>query len=111
MENTYTRFIHMQGQARKDAMRLELSGAPHNIDFSRDVFTLSFSQRAALCDMAKAVGYRKSPGSYHTLGGAFYGYLQRNVAAADVEARKESNKVNFEPNSAKRWDNHNIARG
>jgi hypothetical protein len=72
------RFRVLTGPARKDAVRKELA-ASHGIDWTQNVFTLSQSQRTALHDMAKAVGYRKPVSSYFSLGTAYFNYLARKA--------------------------------
>lgn len=102
MLNEYKKFRTLQGRTRKDAMRAELSKLPHEIDFGKSVYELSASQRCALSDMAKAVGYRKPVTSMHTLGGAFFCYLERDVARPALAAKS---------GAGKRWNNDQIARG
>lgn len=97
----YRKFRVMEGAQRRRAVRIELSQGMHAIDFTADVMTLSQSQRGALSDMAKAVGYRKPITSMHTLGGAFFCYLSRDV--------KEATPGRITPGG--KWDNHNLARG
>ena len=62
----------------KGIMRAMLAKS-HDIDFTKEVFQLSHSQRIGLSDMAKAVGYRKSVSSSLSLGAAFFVYLVRGI--------------------------------
>lgn len=72
------------------------------INFKADVHTLSHSQRTALQDMAKSVGYRKSVSSSLSLGAAFFVYL----------ARGTEDNLTTPPSSRApgRWSNHGIAK-
>lgn len=47
------------------------------IDFSKDVFTLSLSDKTLLAESAKACKYRKPKNGYFGLGGSFYLHLQK----------------------------------
>lgn len=83
----------------KQAIRAALV-VSDKIDFTADVFALSHSQRCALRDAAKAHGYRKSITSCLSTGAAFFVYLVKELDAAPAAS-----------GHAKRWNNHNIAKG
>lgn len=49
------------------------------IDFKKDVFELSFEEKAKLAEYARKCKYRRSKGAYCGLGGSFYLHLQKIV--------------------------------
>lgn len=63
-------------QSKLDA--IEMAKA-HGIDFSKDVFEISISDKGLLHDLAKACRYKKSRTSCLSLGGAFFVHLQKIV--------------------------------
>lgn len=89
----------------KAALRATLAAAPHKVDFTLDPYQLTHSQRSALHDTARSVGYRKSVSSCLSLGAAFFVYLAKDLPANKAQENQEAT-----PAPAARWDNHNIAR-
>lgn len=79
--NPLKKFRTMEGAQRREAMRAHL-GETNELRFDLDPHELTFSQRSALSDMAKAVSWRKSPTSCLSLGAAFYVYLSRDAKPA-----------------------------
>lgn len=49
----------------------------YGIDFHKSVFQLSMSDRSYLLELAKKVGYKKSPTSSMSRAGAFFEYLRK----------------------------------
>lgn len=78
--NPLKKFRTLEGAQRREAMRAHL-GETNDLRFDLDPHELTFSQRSALSDMAKAVSWRKSPTSCLSLGAAFYVYLSRDAKA------------------------------
>lgn len=76
--NELRKFRTMEGAQRRAAIRAHLA-ADAGLSFGNDPHTLSFSQRSALHDMARAVCWRKSISSCLSLGAAFYVYLSRDA--------------------------------
>lgn len=71
----------IEGAQRRATIRAMLAKSDALV-FGNDPHTLSFSQRSALQDMARAVSWRKSITSCLSLGAAFYVYLSRDAATA-----------------------------
>lgn len=69
----------IQGAERRATIRALLEKSD-DVEFGNDPHTLTFSQRTALQDMARAVSWRKSISSCLSLGAAFYVYLSREVS-------------------------------
>lgn len=76
--NEFRKLRTMEGAQRRAAIRKQLSES-EKLVFGNDPHTLSFSQRSALNDMARAVCWRKSISSCLSLGAAFYVYLSRDA--------------------------------
>jgi len=68
----------LEGAKRRAAIRAELDKSL-GLKFGNDPHTLSFSERVALQDVARAVCWRKSITSCLSLGAAFYVYLSRDA--------------------------------
>jgi hypothetical protein len=76
---TLKNFRTMSGADRRAAVRSHLAQS-HAINFAaNDPHGLTVSQQSALCDMARAVSWRKSAASPLALGMAFYVYLARDA--------------------------------
>lgn len=69
----------IEGAQRRATIRALLEKS-EGLVFGNDPHTLSFSQRTALQDMARAVSWRKSISSPLSLGAAYYVYLSRGVS-------------------------------
>lgn len=76
--NELRKFRTLSGAERRAAVRRYLADSA-GLVFGNDPHTLSFSQRSALHDMARAVVWRKSISSCLSLGAAFYVYLSRDA--------------------------------
>lgn len=76
--NEFRKLRVMEGAQRRAAIRRALADNA-GLTFGNDPHTLSFSQRSALNDMARAVCWRKSISSCLSLGAAFYVYLSRDA--------------------------------
>jgi len=59
-------------------MAIEMAKA-HGVDFTKDVFEISISNKGLLHELAKSCRYKKSRTSCLSLGGAFYVHLQKIV--------------------------------
>lgn len=49
----------------------------YGIDFSKDVFQISISDKSYLSELATKAGYRKSKSTGLSTGGAFFVHLQK----------------------------------
>ncbi len=49
------------------------------IDFSKDVFEISMSDKSAMAELAKLAGYKKSASSCLSTGSAFFVHLKKYI--------------------------------
>lgn len=83
---TLKNFRTMSGADRRAAVRAHLAQS-HGINFAaNDPHGLTVSQQSALCDLARAVSWRKSSASPLSLSMAFYVYLARDAKPSAVAA-------------------------
>lgn len=81
---TLKKFRTMSGAPRRVAVRAHLAQSL-GLVWDKSPYELTHSERTALDDMARAIGWRKSNASMLSLSAAFYVYLARDAKPATVQ--------------------------
>lgn len=86
----------MEGATRRAAIRAHMLDAL-NMKWDKSPYELTSSERTALDEMAKAVGWRKSIASPLSLSAAFYVYLCRDAAKIAPAQHKAQQQQQQQP--------------
>ena len=103
----FAAFKKLPTVARNAAMRERLSRPDCGVNFSLEMHAQFISALSDCAAMGKAVGWKKSPSSMLSYGGAFFEYLRRD---GERVARGETAPDNVKA-QRRRWNNNGIARG
>lgn len=94
MCNNLRKFRTLDGPARRIAVRAHLAQSL-GLVWNKSPFELTHTERTALDEMARAVGWRKSIASSLSLSAAFYVYLSREVKPAAPARKPASVRQSF----------------